>query len=212
MTERVWSVDILVPPLFKLVRTQEIPTILRTSALSLLAECINTYSLAVLPYIEDLAGAMIDLLQIESTPIQQQSREAKDKQATPDTQHRDNENNEEKKAGESSPKGTKASEVTEEETAKSPLTMDEAPTSNNSKFPPLRRAALHLLGLLIKEATRHVYESTSPGSVFLPQQLVSKATATLGYIASTDEDGVVRVMAREVREQLSDLQRAKLGL
>lgn len=205
-------VDILVPPLFKLVRTREIPTTLRTSAISLLADCTNTYPLAMLAYIEDLAGSMIDLLQIESNPIPQQLPEGK-KTANvqqPDSKNKDS--NAEREAEALLSEGVQPSRAAGKGGLEQPLTMDEAPTLNNSKSPPLRRAALHFLSLLTKEATQHVYESTSPRNIFLSQQLISKALVTLGYIASTDEDDVVRMMAREVKEQLVDLQRAKLGL
>ncbi|KAF9451696.1 hypothetical protein P691DRAFT_723445 [Macrolepiota fuliginosa MF-IS2] len=177
--------DILVPPLFKLVRTQGIPTTLRTSAVSLLGECINTYPLAVLSYIEDLAGAMIDLLQTESVPIKPRIAKDKDKKLV--------------------------DELEEEDTEKQPETMDNAPTSINAKLPPLRRAALHFLGLLVKETTRYTYESPST-NVLLPQGLILRALVTLEYVASTDEDNVVRVMAREVKQALGDLQNARLGL
>ncbi|KAJ7507767.1 hypothetical protein B0H11DRAFT_2314195 [Mycena galericulata] len=60
-------IDILVPPLFHLVRSSQVPTTLRTSALSLLAECENTCPLALTSYAVDLSEAMVDLLQIEST-------------------------------------------------------------------------------------------------------------------------------------------------
>ncbi|KXN90255.1 hypothetical protein AN958_04046 [Leucoagaricus sp. SymC.cos] len=192
--------DLLVPPLFKLLRAPEIPSTLRTSAVSLLADCVNTYSLAILSYVEDLTGALLDLLQTETVPVQQHaSRHGSD--AEHDTQEKKIEDGE---------KGN--NEVAEDRPEKVPETMDNAPTSRNTKLPPLRRAALHFLGLLVRSATQHTYESPSHGNSFLSQAMIHRATITLGYISATDEDNVVRVMAREAREGLGGLQKAKLGL
>ncbi|KAH9938290.1 uncharacterized protein B0H18DRAFT_1081018 [Fomitopsis serialis] len=85
-------VDILVPPLFRVARTSDLPTTLRTSAISLLALCAKTNSLALLPYAADLAEAMVDLLQVETVPATQGQRRTGDEKEgdtpppyTPDT-------------------------------------------------------------------------------------------------------------------------------
>lgn len=179
----------MIPPLFKLVRASDIPTTLRTSALSLLADCVNTYSLAVLIYAEDLAGAMVDLLQIESVPVKQVDTD---------------------KAGNMEREANSEKSVPRESQERLD-TMDNIPTAKNSKFPPLRRAALHFLGLLTREATRHSYESSS-NIALLSQAVIQRARITLGYISTTDVDNVVRAMAREVHEGLEDLLKARLGL
>ncbi|KAJ7179134.1 hypothetical protein C8R46DRAFT_1187560 [Mycena filopes] len=153
-------IDILVPPLFHVVRSAQIPTTLRTSALSLLAECENTCSLALIPYVTDLSEAMIDLLQIESS----------------------------------------SNISTESE--------DNNPVSANSKLPPFRRAALHFLGLLIRESTRQIYESAR---IEFSSRSFKRIRTTLSYVAATDGDMVVRVMAREAVEALAELQEAMLG-
>lgn len=181
--------DLLIPPFFKLVRASDIPTTLRTSALSLLADCVNTYSLAVLAYAEDLAGAMVDLLQTESVPVKQDDI---GKGEIP----KQEENSEESISSESQQRMD---------------TMDNTPTAKNSKFPPLRRAALHFLGLLAREATQYSCESLSK-TTLLSQEVIQRARVTLAYISSTDVDSVVRVMAREVHEGLEELVKARLGL
>jgi len=150
---------------------------------------VNTYSLAVLVYAEDLAGAMIDLLQIESVPVKQD-----------DIDEGGNPKREEK-----------VEESIPSESQRWPDTMDNTPTAKNSKFPPLRRAALHFLGLLTREATRYSYESFSK-TALLSQAVIQRARVTLAYISSTDVDGVVRVMAREVHEGLEELSKAQLRL
>jgi len=180
-------VDILVPRLFAIVRSSDIPTTLRTSSLSLLSTCINTFPLAMFPYVEDLSAAMIDLLQIESVPF---AHDHKPKIKTP-TNLREND-----------------SEPSEE-----PQTMDSNPTSKNPKFPPLRRAAIHFLSLLIQVATRQLYDQ--PGtdvSAIFPRILFDRLRITLGYVSSSDADNVVRLMAGEATEGLKQLQQAILEI
>jgi len=150
---------------------------------------MNTYSLAVLAYAEDLAGAMVDLLQIETVPVKQGNIDK----------------------GENSKREENSEESIPSESQQWPDTMDNTPTAKNSKFPPLRRAALHFLGLLVREAARYSCESFSK-TALLSQTVIQRARVTLAYISSTDVDSVVRVMAREVHEGLEELLKARLGL
>lgn len=173
------TVDILVPPLSATVRASHFPTTMRTSALSLLAQCAKTNSLALLPYTPDLAAAMIDLLQLESVSAQAAPRAGEEKDP--------------------------------QENQAAPRTMDSEPTSTNTKLPPLRRAALHFLSLLIRACTTQIYESTGGHHSVLPASFVKRAKNTLGYVAATDEDAVVRVMARETNEGLEQLANALMG-
>ena len=189
----VTLVDILVPRLFAVVRSSDIPTTLRTSSLSLLSTCINTFPLATLPYVEDLSTAMIDLLQIESVPL---AHDHKPNIKTPNNPI------------ESGSESLEDSELTEEL-----QTMDSNPTSKNSKFPPLRRAAIHFLSLVVQAATRQLYDQ--PGtdiSMIFPRILLDRLKITLGYISSSDADDVVRLMAREATEGLKQLQQAVLEI
>ncbi|KAF9055058.1 hypothetical protein BDZ89DRAFT_1055678 [Hymenopellis radicata] len=93
--------------------------------------------------------------------------------------------------------------MTEEEDATKG--MDANPTKKD-KFPPLRRAALHFMGLLVKETTRAVYDGENVFVLDAPS--MRRAKLTLGYLAATDGDGIVKVMAREVNEALADLETA----
>lgn len=170
--------DLLIPPLFAVVRSQSAPTTLRTSALSLLADCVNTYTLAILPYVVDLIDAMIDLLQVESVP----ARETLSKPEEPEADKKPD---------------------------KTPPTMDSQPLSTDSKFPPLRRAALHFLSLLIRSLTEQAYEKSF--DVHMYMAVLRRAKTTLAYVASTDADTLVRVMSREAGEGLEQLQQALLG-
>lgn len=123
----------------------------------------------MLPYSEDLASAIIDLLQIETVPSR-----------------KDNDTAEQ-------------------------ATMDSDPISTYSKFPPFRRAALHFLSLLFRETTKQMYESSFGGSI-LPDTFIRRAKIILSYVASTDQDTVVRVMAREASEGLEQIKQAMIGL
>lgn len=181
------------PRLFAVVRSSDIPTALRTSSLSLLSTCVNTFPLATLPYVEDLSSAMIDLLQIESVPLAHDHR--------PKTKIPTNLTGEKSELSEDS------------EPIDAPQTMDSKPTSKNSKFPPLRRAAIHFLSLLIQAATRQLYDQLGTDvSVIFPRVLFDQVRVTLGYISCSDADNVVRLMARDTIEGLKQLQQAILGI
>ncbi|KAF7301652.1 RTP1-C1 domain-containing protein [Mycena indigotica] len=151
-------VDMLVPPLFQIVRSPQVPVTLRTSCLALLAECENTYPLALTEYVVDLAEAMVDLIQLETTPNAPAESE------------------------------------------------DTNPVVKDSKQPAFRRAALHFLGLLIRETG----QDESPRPQF-SGAVLRRMKTTLSYISTTDGDAVVRAMAREVVESLSELATMILG-
>lgn len=88
--------------------------------------------------------------------------------------------------------------------------LDGNPTSTNSKYPSLRRAAIHFLTLLIRSTIQRLYDS--PGEAPQIGSAVKRVRTTLGYIAATDEDAVARAMAREAIDHLDQLNEAILGL
>ncbi|KAI0772085.1 hypothetical protein BD413DRAFT_52804 [Trametes elegans] len=180
---------LLLPPLFRVVRASHFPTVLRTSALSLLAQCAKTNALAILPYAVELADAMVDLLQVESVP------------AAP-----------RKPAPAPAPAPTADAEKEEGAREPPPATMDSQPASADTKFAPFRRAALHFLALLTQACTRRVYETGCADGVLFPPGLLKRAKTTLGYVAATDADDVVRVMAREAGDGLDQLAEAIVGV
>lgn len=98
--------------------------------------------------------------------------------------------------------------------------MDSEPTAADARFPPFRRASLHFLGVLVRAYTQRTSASESSSSTALHGNIppddddfpVRRATATLGYVAATDADAVVRVMAREVGEAVRVLERARFGV
>lgn len=101
-------------------------------------------------------------------------------------------------------------------------TVDEEPTTLDPKVAEFRRAALHLLGMLLKASVNesHAEEETlyrttqmaptirlspkasSKSSGSLARETVQRLTSTLGYVASTDVDSTVRFMANEILETL----------
>lgn len=169
-------VDILIPPLFKIFRSHHIPTVLRTSALSLLGECENTNSLSLLAYINDLFEAMIDLLQVESVAV-----------ANPESSN-----------------NIRPEDESEGKT-KEPNIIDTQ--SSPTESPSLRRAALHFLLMVIRATTVRLYDSGGKSEVSY-QMSTKRARTTLAFTASTDDDVVVKVMAREALEALEQLQQA----
>ena len=220
----------LLPPLIFLFREPRAPVVLRTSAISLLSECVNTYDRVVERYREELAHGMLDLVLIEmnvaAPALRPPARTEEIK--TGDV--------EEGNVGPSEP--TPASQSQPECAAD---TLDISPLSISPKVPALRRAALHFLALLFRALTKEAYEhiNTSLGNSgwggvkiggmygkglynsgrmsahddgSLTPGYIRRARTVLGYIAAVDEDAVVRVMAREVVEGLEGLQEALLEL
>lgn len=183
--------DSLIPPLFALVRGSYLPTTLRTSALSLLATIADTADLALLPYAHDIGHSMLDLLQIEGARA---SVLARGQQLHPVS--------------------------TTTDANLSPIlpssipSMDDQPTAANPTFPPFRRASLHFLGILVRAYTRRAYASSdsSVSGMSVDDFPTRRAATTLAYIAATDADTVVRVMAGEVGDAVHTLKRAHVGL
>ncbi|KAI9574473.1 hypothetical protein HD554DRAFT_2165961 [Boletus coccyginus] len=174
--------DMIVPPLMSVFRSSYAPTVLRTSAVSLLTQCVRTSTVSVLGYIDDLAAGMIDLFQVEMVSTVQSPSKDDDGGTRKAEEH----------------EGTEA--------------LDAKPTAIDPKVPPLRRAALHFWTSLLHQLTHATYDGSMAGRLPLPAALLRRAKVTLGYIASTDEDGRVRVMAREANEAIDQLNKATLGI
>ncbi|CAE6527383.1 unnamed protein product [Rhizoctonia solani] len=78
--------DILIPPLFRVVRAQALPTILRSSALSILSHCVETSPISITAWTDDILSGMLDIMQLESVqamPLSRQAREEARKQEAP---------------------------------------------------------------------------------------------------------------------------------
>jgi hypothetical protein len=168
--------------LARLVRASHIPTTIRTSALSLLAQIAGTCVIALAPYAADLFDGMIDLLQLES--VSATSRRAQEGSSRTD-----------------------GGEALHEEP---PVSMDSQPTAANSKFPPLRRAALHFLSLLLQACVTRVHSVGTRGLI-ISESSIGRAKTILRYTSLIDQDSVVQVMAEETTELLEQLSRALMG-
>ncbi|EKM59775.1 uncharacterized protein PHACADRAFT_114971 [Phanerochaete carnosa HHB-10118-sp] len=190
--------DLLVPPLFGVARASHLPTALRTSALSLLAQFANTSAVATLPYAVDLTAAMLDLLQVESVPVVHKPRDR--------TTQVSDATSEGGLLEESS-----ESKVDPERSKRRQDAVNYQPTTKDSKIPTLRRSALYFITLLARAFASQL--EMSSGSVYaLPGDLMRRAKTIVGYVTATDEDLVVRVMARETLEGLDNLAEAMLRL
>ena len=91
------------------------------------------------------------------------------------------------------------------------IEMDMDPLQKGAKLSPLRRSALHLLTVLVKGLLHEVYESGAlgvRGNLFSAQ----RGLTTLRYIATTDADNTVRVLAAEGAELLAHLRRAVVSV
>jgi hypothetical protein len=151
--------------------------------------------LALLPYAHDIAHAMLDLLQIEGTRASIQAQGQQHPVSTT----------------------TDANFGPISTSPQSPIpSMDNQPTATNPTFPPFRRASLHFLGILVRAYTRRAYapsDSNVGGSGMSVEEFPTRrAATTLAYIAATDADAVVRVMAGEVGDAVHALERAIVGL
>jgi hypothetical protein len=149
--------------------------------------------LALLPYAHDVVHVMLDLLQIEGT-----------RASVPERQHPVSTT-------------TDANFSPVSPSPQSPLpNMDNQPTAANPIFPPFRRASLHFLGILVRAYTRRAYASSDSsvrGSGLSVNDFPTRrAGTTLAYVAVTDADSVVRVMAGEVGDAVHTLERALVGL
>ncbi len=91
------------------------------------------------------------------------------------------------------------------------IAMDADPLRKDAKLSPLRRSAIHLLTVLVKVLLDQVYESGVSG-VHGDSFSAQRGLTTLRYIATTDADNTVRVLAAEGVDLLAQLRRAMLGV
>lgn len=226
------------PPLVALVRAPHVPTALRTSAVSLLATAADTNAVALSAYAEELAAGMVDLLQVESVRAPPAITSAKRAAASSDGSSEMREKAMPEKAIGGAVRERPSIESQHSDSslgnalsaantqAGPPLanknggvpganrerdTLDAQPTSSNTKLPPLRRGALHFLTLLVRALAERAYEGSPPDSGIM-QTLTGRGAAVLGYVAATDADGVVKVMAREAAELVEQLRSAAFGI
>ncbi|KAF8490277.1 hypothetical protein JB92DRAFT_3010158 [Gautieria morchelliformis] len=208
-------VDILIPPLQTILRSPHLPTTLRTSALSILAQCAATNALALGAYTANLADSCVELIQLESVAAKSRAATKSNEEPKPS----DNADDDKTNAGQAGdPK----------QHARYPDLMDSDPTTKSAKVAPLRRTALHFLSRLLRSHIEILYDSRSTATGVLkvtlkgvvttaprediPLLLLKRAEVVLGYVVATDEDSVARVMARETLELVEQYKEASRGL
>ena len=242
------AVDILVPPLLTIIRTAHLPATLRSSALSILAECANTNVKALEPYAAGLADTCVELVKLESVPIKS-SEEIKPKRTEEKPKDEEMTQDDEvlpemlsKPSSFSAPEPRKPAFPLPQPASRPaiPDATDTNPTTTQSKASPLRRAALHLFTLLLRAYIGIIYEDISHAQTsdtpqvrilldtgereiqiknvgrgkkgVLPVEVLKRARIVFGYVSVTDEDGVVRAMAREAGEMVTEYEGALVGI
>lgn len=198
-----------------------LPTVLRASALSLLSTAVESSHLALLPWMDEIVSGCLDLVQLESVsggksqmqeePEEEMKTTTLREKLNPKIQLIDDEPVE--------------PEPEEEKKPEKPRIVDAEPTkANDSKHPALRRAAVYLLGLLVAALIEAAQEGPAPDAEFkmrLPGQTqigtdikakgqrevdpgaisprtIDRAVNILRYVATVDDDEVVRGQSGEV--------------
>lgn len=196
-----------------------LPTVLRSSALSLLSTAVESSHLALLPWMDEMVSGCLDLIQLESVSGGKSAPEPQEEEMktttlreklNPKIQLVDDEEVEEEKKPE----------------PEKPRIVDAEPTkANDSKHPALRRAAVYLLGLVVAALIEAAMEEPQQETEFkmrLPRQTdisadirpsgqkqqvdagainprtIDRAINILRYVASVDDDDVVRGQSAEV--------------
>lgn len=209
---------------------ESLPTVLRASALSLLSTAVEVDHLALLPWMDDLVGGCLDLVQLETQqggvpqpaePEEEMKTTTLREKLNPKIQLIDDEE--------------PAEELVEKKPEK-PRIVDAEPTQKDSKHPALRRAAVYLLGLVIASLIEAAQEEPAPETEFkmrLPGQLdpistqrkrtgnapgdissrtIQRGINILRYTVAVDDDEVVRGQSAEVvalLERLNEVQFTK---
>ena len=190
--------------MLRIFRSRHVPAMLRASSLSILALCADTSSIAILPWSDELAEAVVDVVQIESVPF------TSDRPSTTRPQPKD--------AADDKPATTNTAVTTA--TSSGLAYEDSFPAlATTAKTPIFRRAALHFLVLLLRAAILRVYNNNSASAdgvrpirfeSFSPA-LGERMATVVQYVHATDQDGVVRAQAGECVELVEQLRAARLG-
>lgn len=186
--------------------------------------------LALLPWADELTSAAIDLVQVETVTSAKEQPKT-EAEAKPEVKPKpkvvliDDEE--------------EAPEEAEAQAPAPPRIIDEEPTTQDSKHPALRRAAIVFLGLLLAsviEAANNARDANKsseefqmrlPGSIAprttagpastsgpafgLPSATLERAATVLSYVAMTDVDEVVRGQAGEVVALVERLRMLRAG-
>ena len=232
-------VGAMAPQLLHVFRARHAPTNLRSSALSILAACVETSPTALLPWTKELISGMFDVLRIESVPFTSAITRDESQPGTKEAPA----SSTTALATEDEIVGTSASNSN----ANRHRTEDAVPAlTMSAKAPILRRTALHFLSLLLRTFVLQLYDAedervrdltpisihTRPSVPSAPaflnisrggesgrgstvETLDTGVMRALGivvrYVRDTDVDGIARVQASECAELLQQLVEARLG-
>lgn len=189
-------VDGVVPRLIRVFPQSHLPTVLRSSSLSILGVCVDTDYRALLPWANDLLGAALDLLQIESVA-------AKPRPKQPVTEAED-EMEDGQKALEAEP--TKSRDGKHPVLRRAALVfvgllLDAvAKDVSEAKTPSASSREIHILPMSASSS------SAGRSFVAIKPYLMQKTQTVLGYIRSTDMDSLVTHQAGEALSILRNLQ------
>ncbi len=141
--------ETIIPPIITLFRSTHVPTILRSSALSLLGLCVSVAPDVTLQWSGELTSAVVDLLQLESVPMRPKPS---DPTAQIPPKQFETPVSPTKKNLTSDKTLTSASRHAYEDSV--------PPLSKSAKHPSFRRAALHFLALFIRARLSRAYDAT----------------------------------------------------
>ena len=191
--------DSVVPALLAVLSNNEQPTILRTSAFSILASCYEQVPLALIGYSESLLAAALTILSLESRPMKHSvSKEG------PPLQEEVEEQDQQELADLMASFNVTKPKRRPEETA--------SPVSTDTQHPALRRSALLFIALLARAElnARHHSASNRHQGIF-PRDQTDRALTVVGYVEQVDADKLVKHQAREAIEELQELQAESAG-
>jgi hypothetical protein len=219
--DKLTPADIIVPPLLAIYPNSKLPTILRSSSLSLLSTCAEVDHLALVPWMRELVDAALDLVQIESVASSPFRPAPVPVEATARPRIVLIEDEEEEDAEE------------RRQVEATPRIVDNEPTDvGDSKHPALRRSAIVFLGLLVASLIESRVEGDSerdtPGikiTAAMPERTrargdvpgigksgMERIRTVLGYVGATDVDEVVRAQAVEVVALVGRLGEVSIGV
>ena len=196
--------DSVVPALLAVLSNNEQPTILRTSAFSILASCYEQVPLALIAHSESLLAAALTILSLESRPMKHSvNKEAVNKEESP-LQEEVEEQDQQELADLMASFNVTKPKRRPEETA--------SPVSTDTQHPALRRAALLFIALLARAElnARHQSASNRHQGIF-PHDQTDRALTVVGYVEQVDADELVKHQSREAIEELQELQAESAG-
>ncbi|KAG8921522.1 hypothetical protein FRC00_008534 [Tulasnella sp. 408] len=194
-------------------------------ALGLYAQCAAASPSALISWAADLCSGMLELLQLEGVSTRPpetgpEAAKVAEKETDPE-------------AGE----GGESTDQTKQQPGKLVDRMDSEPLSLDPKLAPFRRSALHFLATLLRTTVQQAMDNRRDGAPYVsldarnfrtqpagsraqvldegeafPVELIRRMRVVLGYVRATDVDPVVKVMAGETLQLVTELELAKLGV